>query len=70
MSEGGSGATSGELEETVQGQASRTLKVGDWQYVPGDTAHTLTNKTQAPATFMAIISGKKDELLTVPFKKQ
>ena len=39
----------GEVTLTVQGQAPRTLKVGDSAYIPRGTVHRNENKTDKPA---------------------
>lgn len=56
----------GELEETIGNGAPRMLKVGDGAFVPEGTPHTLKNLSSTPASFIAVIVGRKGEPLTKP----
>ena len=45
----------GEVTLTVQGQAPRTLKVGDSAYIPRGTIHRNENKSNAPTRTIELL---------------
>lgn len=59
----------GTLEEISGDEPPRTLKAGEGHYAAGNVPHSLKNTGTEPATFIAFITGKKGERLTMPFKK-
>ena len=60
---------SGELEESAGNEPPRTLKAGEGHYAVENVPHGLKNIGAEPATFIAFITGKRGERLTMPFNK-
>ena len=56
----------GEVTLTVQGQAPRTLKVGDSAYIPRGTIHRNQNLTDKPARTIELNIMDKDKPLLEP----
>jgi quercetin dioxygenase-like cupin family protein len=56
----------GEVTLTVQGQAPRTLKVGDSAYIPRGTIHRNQNLTDKPARTIELNIMDKDKPLIEP----
>jgi quercetin dioxygenase-like cupin family protein len=56
----------GEVTLTVQGQAPRTLKVGDSAYIPRGTIHRNQNLTDKPARTIELNIVDKDKPLLEP----
>ena len=56
----------GEVTLTVQGQAPRTLKVGDSAYIPRGTIHRNQNLTDKPARTIELNIVDKDKPLIEP----
>ena len=56
----------GEVTLTVQGQAPRTLKVGDSAYIPRGTVHRNQNLTDKPARTIELNIMDKDKPLLEP----
>ena len=56
----------GEVTLTVQGQAPRTLKVGDSAYIPRGTIHRNQNLTDKPARSIELNITDKDKPQTEP----
>ena len=56
----------GEVTLTVQGQAPRTLKVGDSAYIPRGTIHRNQNLTDKPARTVELNIMDKDKPLLEP----
>ena len=50
----------GEVTYTVRGQAARTMKPGDWVYVPRGTIHRNQNVSKAPARSIELNITDKD----------
>jgi len=56
----------GEVTFTIQGQPSRTLKVGDSVYIPRGTIHRNQNVTDKPARTIELNIMDKDKPLLEP----
>jgi quercetin dioxygenase-like cupin family protein len=59
----------GEVTFTIKGQAPRTLKAGDWVYIPRGTIHRNQNLTDKPARSVELNVLDKDKPITVQFKE-
>jgi quercetin dioxygenase-like cupin family protein len=53
----------GEVTLTIKGQGPRTLKVGEWSYIPRGTVHRNQNLTDKPARTIEVNIMDKDKSL-------
>jgi quercetin dioxygenase-like cupin family protein len=60
---------SGEFEETGAHEPPIMLKAGEWGYAKEGVPHGLKNTGTQPATFLAVIVGRKGVKLTAPYRK-